>query len=71
MLKMKAVRLDRGWSQVDLAYHARMQPSEVSRIERGNARPYPGQAVRLAEALGLSETELLEPAGTAEPQHAA
>lgn len=61
MLKIKSERLRRGWTQTDLAYHSRVQPAEISRIERGQARPYPGQAARLAKALKLSPDELLQP----------
>ena len=68
MLRLKAERLRRGWTQTDLAYHARVQPAEISRIERGNARPYPAQAERLARVLGLAITELIE---VEEPLHAA
>ena len=64
---MKAERVRRGWTQTDLAYHARVQPAEISRIERGQARPYPRQATRLARALKLTPDELLEPAEAAVP----
>ena len=37
MLRVKAERIRRGWSQLDVAFHARIQPSELSRIERGLA----------------------------------
>lgn len=66
MTRMKAQRLQRGWTQTDLAFHSRVQPAEISRIERGQARPYPKQAARLAQALGLTEGELLE--SVPEPQ---
>ena len=60
MLRMKAARLGRGWSQLDVAYRARIQPSELSRIERGLAVPYPGQAERLAKVLELTPGQLAE-----------
>ena len=60
MLRMKAERLRRGWSQLDVAFRARIQPSELSRLERGLATPYPGQAERLAQLFELSPQELVQ-----------
>jgi transcriptional regulator with XRE-family HTH domain len=62
MLRMKAERLRRGWSQLDVAFHARIQPSELSRLERGLAVPYQGQAQRLAAVFELTPAQLVEPA---------
>ena len=59
MLRLKAERLRRGWTQTDLGYHARITPAEISRIETGRLRPYPGQAERLSRVLELAPTELL------------
>ena len=62
MTKLQAERLRHGWTQVALSYHSGVQVSEISRLEAGRiARPYPGQAARLASALGLRSEELLEP----------
>jgi transcriptional regulator with XRE-family HTH domain len=52
--RVRAARIARGWTQVDLAYHARLSAAEVSRVETGRTRPYPRQAERIARALGLS-----------------
>jgi ribosome-binding protein aMBF1 (putative translation factor) len=60
MLRIKAERLRRGWSQQDLGYRARVQATDISRIERGRFIPYDGQAERLARVLGLTRNELLE-----------
>ena len=60
MVRLKVERLKRGWSQQDLAFHARMASADISRLERGWARPYPNQARRLADILGISEEELLQ-----------
>ena len=62
ILKIKAERLKRKWSQTTLGYHAKLSASEVSRIESGRTRPYPGQAARLGRALGIPPDQLLEPA---------
>ena len=65
IVRLKAERLRRGWSQLDLAFRSRVQPTDISRIERGRALPYPGQAARLAAALDLSESDLLTPVAAA------
>jgi ribosome-binding protein aMBF1 (putative translation factor) len=58
--RLKSERLKRGWTQQTLAHHAQMQSSDISRIERGWAKPYPGQAERLAEVLGIAVDVLLD-----------
>jgi transcriptional regulator with XRE-family HTH domain len=61
MIRLKLERLKRGWTQVDLAFHAKVAVAEISRMETGRvSHPYPGHAQRLAAALGLSSTEILE-----------
>ena len=47
-------------TQVALAYHSGVAPSEISRFENRRGVPYPGQARRLAKILGLKPDELLE-----------
>jgi transcriptional regulator with XRE-family HTH domain len=69
MTKLQAARIQRGMSQTMLAAAAgKLSPSDISRFERGYGRPYPGQAVRIAEALGMPAEDLLEPADAAEQQ---
>jgi len=58
--KVKAERLKRNWNQTDLAFFARMSPSDISRIETGRMVPYSAHAQRLAKALGIHPDELLE-----------
>jgi transcriptional regulator with XRE-family HTH domain len=60
MTRMKAARLDRGWSQQDLGFHAKISAADISKIESGKAMPYPGHAARLCRILGLKPEELLE-----------
>lgn len=59
MNRLKAERLRRGWTQTALGYHARVTPSEISRIETGRLRPSPSQSTRLARALKLAPATLL------------
>ena len=66
MIRLKAERLKRNWSQQDLGYHARMAGADISRIERGWMKPYPGQAKRLAKVLKISGDKLLDEVGISE-----
>ena len=69
MLRMKAERLRLGLTQQALGYHAHISAADISRFEGGWARPYLGQARRLAEVVGLCENELLEDADNWEGSH--
>jgi transcriptional regulator with XRE-family HTH domain len=60
MIRLKAERLKKGWTQQVLGFHADVPIADISRIEGGWMRPYPGHAARLARALGLKPDELLE-----------
>ena len=61
--RLQLERLRRGYSQTVLAARAgRLSGSDISRFENAYARPYPAQAERLAQVLGLQPDELLEPA---------
>jgi ribosome-binding protein aMBF1 (putative translation factor) len=62
MLKAEAARRKRGWSQQTTAYKAKVQASDISRLENGRLIPYPKQAERLAKVLDLQPDELLQPA---------
>jgi ribosome-binding protein aMBF1 (putative translation factor) len=55
---LKEFRRKKGISQFELAKLANIQPTEISRIENGWLRPYPGWRKRLAKALGVKEKEL-------------
>jgi transcriptional regulator with XRE-family HTH domain len=60
MIRLKAERLKKGWSQQDLGFYARISAAEVSRFENGWSKPYPAQAARLAATLGLTPDQLLD-----------
>jgi transcriptional regulator with XRE-family HTH domain len=59
MTRMKAARLERGWSQQELGFHARIAAGDISKIESVKVKPYPGHVARLCQVLGLSPEELL------------
>ena len=63
MNKLKEIRNKRGLSQLRLALLTGIAPSEISRIENGWIRPYPGWRKRLARALGSTEVELFPEEG--------
>lgn len=56
--KLKEVRKKRGLSQLKLAFLTGIAPGDISRIENGWIRPYPGWRKRLAKALSTPQTEL-------------
>ena len=61
MTRLQAERQKRGMSQTAIAAAAgRLSASDISKFERGFARPYPAQAQRLAAALDLAPDQLLE-----------
>jgi transcriptional regulator with XRE-family HTH domain len=64
MTKLQAERIRRQLTQTELAYHAKLSASEVSRFETGMARPYPVQAARLAAVLDMPADALLDDAGS-------
>jgi len=59
-LRLKLERLQKGWNQTTLAFHAHITPAELSRIETGRLRPYPGQLDRISNVLGVAATTLLD-----------
>jgi transcriptional regulator with XRE-family HTH domain len=72
MTKLEAIRRERGWSQTRLAAAAgRLSAGDISRFERGYGRPYPAQAQRLAEVLGIGADELLDRAADGNPKQVA
>ncbi len=58
MNRLKEIRNERGLSQLRLSMLTGIAPSELSRIENGWIRPYPGWKKRLARALGTTQVEL-------------
>lgn len=58
MLRIECERRRHGWTQTELAYHAKMSSQDISRIERGWLKPYNGMAKRLSKVLGIPASEL-------------
>ena len=62
MTRLQVERLRRGFSQTMLAAKAgRLSGADINRFENHYARPYAGQAKRIARVLNLDPDELLEP----------
>ena len=60
ILRIKRERIDLGLTQMELAYLAKVDVAEVSRIETGRMNPYPTHAKRLGEFLGIAPEELTQ-----------
>ena len=57
--KVKRLRDERALTQGELAEKAGLTVAALSRIERNNAEPRPTTRRKLAEALGVSPSELI------------
>ena len=53
---LKKIRQEKKLSQLRLSYATGISPADISRIENGWTRPYPGWRKRLSEALGEAES---------------
>lgn len=58
--RLREVRAARGMSQEDLAFAAKIHRTYVGGIERGERNPSLSNVVRLAKALRMTPSELLE-----------
>ncbi len=52
-------RLNKGWTRAELARHASMQAGVIGWIETRRFIPYPSQLEKLADALGIEDSESL------------
>ena len=59
-MKLKEIRKAKGFSQTALAQKARVSRAYVFRLEAGGSDPTVGVLQRLAKALGVPVTALLE-----------
>lgn len=73
--RIRGLRLARGWSLDALAARCYLSPSTLSRIETGHRRIALDQLVPIAQALGTTLDQLVEPVGDEdvvirpEPEH--
>ena len=55
---VREVREKRNISGAELARRAKLSPSDLSKLEKGQRQSFPGWRARIASALGLPETDL-------------
>jgi transcriptional regulator with XRE-family HTH domain len=58
VLRLRAERLKRGWSQTQVSMRTGIATPDVSAVERGRRYPHPGWRRRLAAAFQIPESEL-------------
>ena len=56
--RLREVRKQQGLSQFELARICGIETANLSKVENGILRPYPGWRQRIAQALGVSEDEI-------------
>lgn len=61
--RVRGLRRAQGWTLDDLAERSAISPSTLSRIETGHRRIALDQLVPIAQALGISLDQLVEPVG--------
>jgi len=69
LLRLKELRIERGWSIRELAERAGVAPSTVYEIEHGARRAHERTAQKLAKALGIERAELVIPAKEVEARN--
>jgi transcriptional regulator with XRE-family HTH domain len=55
---LRKFRKQKRLSQLKLAFLTGIAPGDISRIENGWLKPYPGWRRRFADALGVTENQL-------------
>ena len=68
MDEVRRLRLGKGWSQNELAYHAKLAPSVISLIETGKRDPNATTLRKLAGALEVRIPDLFEESGSGKAQ---
>jgi len=58
MNKVREIRKKKNLTQLDLAKMTDIYPNDISQIERGKRKAFPGWRKRLAKALEVPEEEL-------------
>lgn len=58
MNRVRETRMKQGLTLLELSRRAKIAPGDLSAVERGLRPAFPGWRQRIAEALGVPETEL-------------
>lgn len=61
--KVRELRRERGWRQIDLAAHAELSKTHVNELERGKREVGLNALERLAEALDMKISDLMKTIG--------
>jgi transcriptional regulator with XRE-family HTH domain len=61
--KVRELRRERGWRQIDLAAHAELSKTHVNELERGKREVGLNALERLAEALDIKISDLMKAIG--------
>lgn len=64
MTKLEALRLQKGWTQREVAERLHISGSIISQIEKGFRRAYPKIMRQLAEVFEVEVSDLFEADGT-------
>lgn len=56
--RVRELRLERGWSQEELAHRSGLHPTYVGGVERGERNPAVVSIMKLAEGLGVKPAQL-------------
>jgi transcriptional regulator with XRE-family HTH domain len=59
--RVRALRLERGWSQVYLGVHSGLSKTFICNLERGDKEPCLGTIQTLADSFGVSLGEMFRP----------
>lgn len=60
MTRLELLRRRRAWTQMELAYRARLTQGRISRLERRQDTPWPNESKRLGAVLGVPPETLLD-----------
>lgn len=60
IIKVKQLRLQKGWTQRQLAEASGVSKSKIDRIEKGETKAFIDDLCDIAHALGIHETETYE-----------
>jgi transcriptional regulator with XRE-family HTH domain len=60
ILRLRLLRMLRGWSIKDVAEMTGIKGTDLSQLERGQKPAFPGWRKRLSQAFGLPEEALFE-----------
>lgn len=61
--KIRELRRERGWRQIDLAAHAELSKTHVNELERGKREVGLNALERLAESLDMKISDLMKSIG--------